>query len=647
MSVSPECVGSKTLFVSFSHDVLEDVKDLVEFLRKQSLQVNYSGDLKHQGGMWGEKIRDEIEQSDVLLAILDHSVCSKRHGHVHLEIQHALDCGLHLIPVIVGEFRLHFDYQGLIQRHHKFRTGEIAQLADDPEFCAELSELSGQSDTRPQVARRITPREWMAKGVDAKDLSLALALVFLSYEPPDIVFSTAIDLEKRLDQLLGPDEEASGDAPKKFGLSSRSNRLESANALVATVFDSDLGLDVPFVRYKDDNWASELLVHIWTEEPEIRSELTDWLAYLVSSIRSPEIQQRIAIGVGMLTNSLFFEASLGIVADWLRSPNPRIRRTADLALAVAAENPRLKKPVVRLVDEFLELQSTKFTRAALELAFGYTGMRLPDLAVNTLKKIGRRVIVNDRLFSVAVNSPVMGPGDLELSSIDGFDLQKTEQEVSDHEDSSIVTEEPNEEVEALDSKLDETLSEFETGEVDEPELENRVRAPHITKVANFLGELGNWASAPSYDEKQVLAKQVPMLLLLSSLQKMPLYRANELGAVALDDLADPSTVPPETFQSIVLGVANAALASARDGYHPKMHVKHIVQRFGMIRQSSKNHGAADPYLLFCTTLFRALENEEQGQGYLVHLFTGRFANDGEKRQIAAGGPLIGITKYEE
>lgn len=632
----------KKVFISYSHAIKSEVDALVYALRKYPIEIFYSGDLRATNGLWGNQIKKKLENSDVLVALLDHSVSSKNHGHIHLELQHALDQGMQIIPVLIGEPRLDWDYQGLIQRLFIYRSKSVGSLKQNSAFLSELipNSASGLEDRAPEVS--LSARSWMEQGVSARDLSLSVALIFLQYELPDVVFAAASELEQRLNALLGKGDDANDGDPKLFGRDSHSHRLKKIRATSASAMDSRLGLNVPFLRFIDDNWAPQLLTYLWTEEPDVRAAIIEWLTNQVLSNQLSHAVQRVALGLGFLAQTAFLETTTTILVGWLRRPEPQLRRVADLALAIAAENPENRSAIREIITQLIDARNTEYVSAALELVCGYTGMRLPDLSVKTLKAVGRRVVTNERMLNIVLRSPVLGPGDIDLSSLTQSENDSLDQDigVEGSEDSSASDPDEASELSA-DSPAASELQKDGAEEGKDEEINSR--APSIIKVAVFLAEMGKWASQPVFQEKHAAAKHVPIFLLLAALQKMPLYADQHNQRLALDDLVNFSVIPPSILTHILKGLAEALLARDRHNYRPRMHAKQVLQRFAEIRHHRTKKEDTDPFIVFASSLFSVVANEEPRQASVVAFWTGRYTTKEEKDRIRTGLVFENIT----
>ncbi|MEM6662220.1 MAG: toll/interleukin-1 receptor domain-containing protein [Pseudomonadota bacterium] len=613
-------MSGKSIFISYSHDRANEVERLVTFLELSSINVYYSKEILSVHGEWGRQLEDFIDCSDAILLLYDESLSKKKHGHVFVEILYAQNKDIPLIPVLIGEAIPDIDYFGLIARRHIHRVPSIDDLQSHEGFLRELSAL-GTLEANPEAHKANGKAgAWMQRGVTARQLSLALSLAFLQYEPPEQVFNAATILER----LLVPQSDNSANKPSEvFGTASRTARLDGIQGLVAYVSSSDSGLEVPIVRFKQDDWARDLLSHVWIEEPDVREKIMQWAVDLCLADPNGDIIRRIGVSIGLLAENNFYEIVNGVIFNWLKRPEPQLRRVADLALAVAAENSNNRSLIEGVVENLIELRSTVFLCAALELSCGYTGMRLPNLAVSTLRRIGRKIIVNERMRSIVMNSPLLGPGDVDLSYID--------KEVQPDTDVHMG-------IEPSDIASDENATSPATIEVDVDARENVItRTPHLLKVATFLGEISEWASQRAKTQDQALQRQLPLFILLAAFQKVRFLRSESSDLLTLEDLIDVSFIPKEVLDRILSGLTEAALAKKRIEYSPRMHLKNVVQRFSMIRKSTSTLPDPDPFLVFLSAVHEKIEREAPGQAYPVVAWTGAFTSEKDKNMIRRGG----------
>lgn len=213
---------------------------------------------------------------------------------------------------------------------------------------------------------------WFSSLTDLATQTLAIGISVLGGEPYELVAAAAEMLKQRLEPADQPPQ-----VPSPFG-ATRGSRLRALNAhLVPSDMPARHGGTAPglVVRYQDRGLARPLLLHVWDEYDELRSELLTWLRLCARS-EVPTIRVRAAVAAGILAARAFDHIRATIILPWARAAEPELRDAAASALGVAADRPELRNAVLGLVgawsadDSSPRLQATAVRAWRVELGSG-------------------------------------------------------------------------------------------------------------------------------------------------------------------------------------------------------------------------------------------------------------------------------------
>jgi hypothetical protein len=195
------------------------------------------------------------------------------------------------------------------------------------------------------AGQNLDPEAWFGGLADLESQTLALGVAVLGGEPYEVVSSAAEALKKRLE----PDDQPAK-AAHPFG-ATRGARLRALHAhLVRSDLPTRHGATAPglVVRYQDRTLAQRVLLHVWDEYDDVRSELLTWLRLCARS-EVPTVRVRAAVATGLLATRAFDHIRSTIILPWARAAEPDLRDAAASALGVAADRAELRNAVLGLV----------------------------------------------------------------------------------------------------------------------------------------------------------------------------------------------------------------------------------------------------------------------------------------------------------
>ncbi|NEA24275.1 hypothetical protein [Actinomadura bangladeshensis] len=231
---------------------------------------------------------------------------------------------------------------GIPLEHAAALARRLAESADSPD---------GPADA---VRRRLSDgeekefEEWFEDLPDPAAQCLAIAIAVFGGEPYETVAEAARLLQERLEP-----PESKDDTERRRSSPFRASQRRRLDAVRARLVESDVSMrhgraPGKVVRYIDERAPYRVLMLVWRQYDEIRSELVEWLRECArSDTRSMRV--RTAVATGVLATESFDYVRSKIIVPWAGSPNDALRFVAAKALQLAAEDPRLTQMVRNLI----------------------------------------------------------------------------------------------------------------------------------------------------------------------------------------------------------------------------------------------------------------------------------------------------------
>ncbi len=198
---------------------------------------------------------------------------------------------------------------------------------------------------RLAAGRNLDLESWFGGLADLASQTLALGIAVLGGEPYELVAASSQTLMERLE----PDNQPAK-APSPFG-ATRGSRLRALHAhLVPSELATRHGATAPglVVRFQDRTLAQRVLLHVWDEYDDIRTDLLTWLRQCARSEVST-VRVRAAVATGILATRSFDHIRSTIIMPWARAAEPDLRDAAAFALGVAADRSELRNAAIGLV----------------------------------------------------------------------------------------------------------------------------------------------------------------------------------------------------------------------------------------------------------------------------------------------------------
>jgi hypothetical protein len=379
------------VFLSYSNADKNDARKLVEAMRARDVDIWWDDDRRFQRDDWGRDVDERLEAADVILALVTRSVVESPRDYVLAEMVPARD-QWKLIALQIGDIRLPYKIRSLVLSLNRWAYRDFEQLLQAEsleEVCAACRAQPARS--MPSAKVGVTPFEGE---LTPERLALAVATAALEELQVDLVFGAARDLEKRLRAQLAPEDGANADL-----LRSRTDKLRAVGATTFETTHPRLNVPVTCVRFTDPQRRSALVEYAWDELDGMRDSLLAWLDGLAAS-HDPDTRASIGMMIGVLARSRFATVLEKLLTRWMMSEDPAMRDVADLAFRVALDGPGIEHAVATKMRDWVIENRLPPVRAAVELACGYTGSRLPDEAIKTLKAVNQTKVADLKVVAL-------------------------------------------------------------------------------------------------------------------------------------------------------------------------------------------------------------------------------------------------------
>jgi hypothetical protein len=368
------------VFLSYSTADRSDARRLVDALRDRGVDVWWDVDRRHEVNEWGPDIDSRLHAADRILALVTPHVTESPRDFVFAEMLFGRE-KLKLVALQIGDMQLPYKYQSIMLGLNRRAYQNFDQILQ-PEALDDICGACG-GNTGPPTLPPTEISHSLTSEVSVERMALAIATATLEGLPIATVVAAAAKLELRLRGNADKEED-----PTPTLLRARSARLREIGAEKFELMHPRLEVSVHCVRFVDPAQRFKLLEYAWDELDDLRESLLTWLDGLAAS-PSPDVRASIGLVIGVLARSRFASALDQVLGRWITDSDPALRDVADLALRVAVDEPGVERAVGIQIQDWARGDALPQLRAAIELACGYTGSRLPDLAIETLKTVAK------------------------------------------------------------------------------------------------------------------------------------------------------------------------------------------------------------------------------------------------------------------
>lgn len=402
----------KFLFISYKSEDREKIAPYLLLLNE--LRVPYWWDDQIERG-WSDEIEQKLSECAAVVCFLTERAGAS--GPVYIECRTAAD-QKKLIPVRLDGAQLNYAFRSLLAflNYVDLSGDSPAKLeAEKARLLRKIANSMG-TDLSPQVpdahkaesgAARLA--SWVTAPERQPHLAYIVALCVFEGQSHDMVQLCAARLEQKfhdadLRKLLRLNEQLAVKTSKFNLLGAESTRYRSQM----------LAHDIETVRYVDQQFGDDMLFYIWDELDQLKAPIVEWLHEMVD--QAPQYRGDIAATLSKLGRRNFHSIYANFLDSWLKG-SARQFRCADITLSLIASDPDVRGyiraklfAVANAADETVvtaqpgpagvldpgstgqaaseETDGARLSlNTAILLATGYTGMAMPDLAIEVFKKL--------------------------------------------------------------------------------------------------------------------------------------------------------------------------------------------------------------------------------------------------------------------
>jgi hypothetical protein len=276
------------------------------------------------------------------------------------------------------------------------RAAAFARVLADAERAGDF-DLERIRDRLSQVADA-SFEAWF-DALDYGDRCFAISLAMLPGYSYEIVSDAAADLERT---LMPPVPESERTPPPDPFKTLRSTRLDAVLARVSCrPIQTRYGVTpMELVSFIDQSLSARILHRVWTEYPQTREALLQWLRALARHPVTP-VRRGAANAVGVFAVQAFDYVRRYVIQPWALSPNPADRQAAAIALMAPASDAAVSSATRLMVYEWHLDVSKPSVRNTAARAYAYIG--LTDLE-ETLDAFAHLATGAEDLVQVVANS---------------------------------------------------------------------------------------------------------------------------------------------------------------------------------------------------------------------------------------------------
>lgn len=565
----PSPLNGPDIFIAYSQQDRPLVQQAVRAFEAAGLTVWWDEKLKDI--LWGPEIEEKLHSCRRIVAFLTERAVNARRDYSFSEVKYAREYEK-LIVLRIGQFRMPYVFDGMTALvQHYFFSDNAQQLISSSEFrrvcqACGAAAVAGvvEAQTPASAAERVV--QWFDRDITIDDVCFGLALALLEHAPLIQIQQAANELTKRLD-VSGANsatgEGASAPAQKCTWLKPQSSRFQTVEAVKYEETNQRFNIMHECCRFQDAERSAAFVEYVWRELALLRTPMVEWLNHLTSTV-SAEGRIRIGLALGRLAQADFMSVHEQLLRRWALDEHGARRETADIAFSVASFEPAVAKAIRRVVEEWAgNTSSLPYLRAAVELACGYTGMRMPGIPIATLKKVSKATIEDFRLIATmraAIDALLANAAQMDDTSL--LDLAKLVEDISEWVGNDGTG----------DGPATTAAPDTPAGSVLPPALSEKIDAPHVR-------------------QPRAESNRLPMLLFLSVLSELPLNAPEGVAGV----LSLTGLMSNERTRTACARALAAALRDAGDGeLAPRDEAREIVRNWAE-RQTKEQH-KNDPVL---------------------------------------------------
>lgn len=404
------------VFISYKSQDRERVRPFVEYLEKE-LNIDCWWDQRIDVD-WSKEILTKIKESKVVLGFMTESIVNT--NGVLVEFQKAA-VDNKLIPIKLDAIPEDYAFETVIARLNYIDLIGVDLRNESNEKNRLLEKLKNRllleyddtklSDIKPQELSND-----IKKYIENADKH------FLPYLLSVAVFENQSDI---LIQLYSTKlEEILFEAGFEWAVScnksllSKSERLKLLGCEVSESTLKSFPYPIECIRFKDTGLKVKLLDFVWNEASQLRFAIVKWIECLVEDGRLPQV----ALLLSILAQKNFYSIYILFLKPWLGSNDELKLSCADVCMSLMTQDEKIKNFIEEIIyssiqtedwsenlsldeeenkadltdnkTETINYLAKEHFSVAIKLACGYTGMTMPRIAIETLKRV--QLIVTEK-----------------------------------------------------------------------------------------------------------------------------------------------------------------------------------------------------------------------------------------------------------
>lgn len=386
------------VFISYKSDDRERIQPIVDWLESNQISCWWDQRIHID---YGKEIESNLKESKVILGFVSEK--STRSNWVLAEFQTGADEGK-LIPVRLDQAPIEqYPFRAVVATlsFSDFSNPQRVN-AERQKLLYRLNSLLGrQSEGSGSIApltdsEVVAPRsipEWICSPEVSICIPYMISLAVFEQCSHHVVqkfadLLTGMILEHQVDESII--------IPKKVIL--RSEKLETIGAESFTYQGKYYPSPTEYIRFKNQEFRSEVINFIWNELDQFKVPFTEWLNYIVE--KQPIYTAEVALALATIGQHNFNSIYQTFILKWLRKYEEGNQfRCADFTLSLLSTNPEVavfvRKKLASLTHEYARKPENLI---AVKLACGFTGLAMPDVMVEILKRTEKLVSDDSKSF---------------------------------------------------------------------------------------------------------------------------------------------------------------------------------------------------------------------------------------------------------
>ena len=389
------------IFVSFASPDEDSLRHIIEEMRSRGIDVFWSADSIPAGRKFDNYILHELEKCRYVVPFLSPSMDSSLSDWVAYECSTARQLDK-LIPVIIGRGVANPSLKVATALVQGFKFESFDQVINQPDFERLIASCGGKvKKIAAASAIPQTPAEAVEAWYDGleADYNKAGIITAMAYRIAvatfdDGIFAGLDDSAQSLARLIADKEGVDLVLPDNYP-ERLSAKLKLIEAQLVPYENPSTHLTEEIIGFKSNEIGEYSLLFFWREFSKWREPLLDWYSDITNGASS-DMRSRISFALGILGQVHFRELMNSVYVPWLRMENSNHMLVADDAISIASYNQHVANAIRNDIRSWASGADPVRQKMAVNLACGMTGMRMPSLALECVKRVGGETLNKDK-----------------------------------------------------------------------------------------------------------------------------------------------------------------------------------------------------------------------------------------------------------